>query len=152
MDAEDIVSEVFTRVTENIDEFRGSRDSSTGAWIFTIARNLIVDFYRAAGRAPHMVTLDEVPTIRSTGAGPEDQIEAKERFLQLRGLLQELSPRQREVISLRIFGRLRNKEIARVLQIEERTVSSHFARGAQRLRDAYVQMYKPFGDGDRGAL
>ncbi|HZQ07182.1 MAG TPA: sigma-70 family RNA polymerase sigma factor, partial [Anaerolineae bacterium] len=47
--AEDLTNEVFVRLLESISDFRASGDDAalllTG-WIFTIARNIVIDFYR----------------------------------------------------------------------------------------------------------
>jgi RNA polymerase sigma factor (sigma-70 family) len=49
-------------------------------------------------------------------------------------MLNELPPRQREVILLKYFGNLRNREIGQILELDERTVASHLSRGLGALR------------------
>lgn len=47
--AEDLTNEVFVRMLENVDKFRPSGDDPSlvlSGWIFTIARNMIIDDYR----------------------------------------------------------------------------------------------------------
>jgi DNA-directed RNA polymerase specialized sigma24 family protein len=44
-----------------------------------------------------------------------------------------LSPRRQEVVTLRFYGGLRNREIARVLGLDERTVAAHLCRAIQDL-------------------
>ena len=45
-DAEDVVSEVFLRMVRTLDRFSNRHSYSFSAWIFTIARNAVSDYYR----------------------------------------------------------------------------------------------------------
>src|SRR5438309_2277905 len=74
------------------------------------------------------LTSDEMPSLPATTLLPEDDMVRKETFAHLRGLLDTLSPRRQEVITLRFFGGLQNSEIAEVLGLDERTVASHLCR------------------------
>jgi DNA-directed RNA polymerase specialized sigma24 family protein len=56
-----------------------------------------------------------------------------EQFLNLRCLIGTLSPRRQEIITLKFFGGLRNREIALMLALDERTVASHLCRGLEDL-------------------
>lgn len=48
--AEDITSEVFTKAIEKFDKFQWQGKPFV-AWLYTLAHNLIVDYYRAQGKA-----------------------------------------------------------------------------------------------------
>jgi RNA polymerase sigma-70 factor (ECF subfamily) len=50
-------------------------------------------------------------------------------------LIEELSPRKQEVVLLRYFGGLQNKEIAAVLDLDERTISAHLSRALSELQE-----------------
>jgi len=52
--------------------------------------------------------------------------------------LRALTPRRQEIVALRFFGGLRNREIAAVLDLDERTVAAHLARGLADLQRAYL--------------
>lgn len=69
---------------------------------------------------------------------PEEALRQQETFQHMRELVTTLSPRRQEVITLKFFGGLRNKEIADILNLDERTVASHLSRGLQDLRDKYT--------------
>ena len=58
-------------------------------------------------------------------------------FAHLRRLVEELPPRRREVISLKYFGGLQNREIAAVLGLDERTVASNLSRALNDLEGKY---------------
>ena len=69
--AEDLTSEVFVRLVDKIDRFK-YRGRPLLAWLYTIARNLVADHPRRAGRYT-TVPLDEQPLPPSSG--PEASVE-----------------------------------------------------------------------------
>ncbi len=149
-DAEDIIAEVFLRALRGLGSFRWRHENSFAAWLFRIAHNLIVDHYRRSewvalpdgaleGAAPTPETeAGDTMRLTSRAPRPDQALSQRETFEQMRALVATLSPRRREVISLRFFGGLRNKEIAGILDLDERTVASHLSRGLQDLRERYT--------------
>lgn len=154
-DAEDIISEVFLKAMRRLQSFKWRHENSFAAWLFRIAHNRIVDYYRRRGQVEiveierdriALSTGASTPDNGSTGAAtlmsrslrPEEALTQQETFGQMRSLIETLSPRRREVITLRFFGGLRNKEIADILELDERTVASHLSRGLRDLRDRYA--------------
>jgi RNA polymerase sigma-70 factor, ECF subfamily len=136
-DAEDLTAEVFVRIVEGLGRFEYRGEGALTAWIFRIAHNQVVQFYRRRSGAALALSLDDLPEIESDLPGPDDTLQRKERFQRLRGLIDTLSPRRQEIITLRFFGELRNHEIAEVLELDERTVASHLCRGLEDLRSRY---------------
>jgi RNA polymerase sigma-70 factor (ECF subfamily) len=143
-DAEDLTAEVFLKVMEELGagRFEWRHNNSFAAWVFRIAHNLVGNFRRDAARAGsiggtegagHPIPLDELPEIASSDLPPEDALLRKEVFAQLHALVNELSARKREVVSLRYFAGLRNHEIAQVLGIDERTVAATLSRALDEL-------------------
>lgn len=136
-DAEDIVADVFVTVVESLDSFEYRGEGSFAAWLFRIAYHKVVDFYRQQGRRGASIALDAVPEIHSTDPAPDEHLLQQEQFLRLQRMLHTLSPRRQEIISLRFFGGLRNKDIAEVLGLNEKTVASHLCRGLEDLQQKY---------------
>lgn len=125
-EAEDLVSELFLKVVERISVFQYRGSGTFSAWLFQIARNQVNAFFRRNNRDSIPVPLEDLPDV---GELPGDAVLRKERFTELRELIETLSPRRRETILLKYFGGLRNQEIAHVLSLDERTVASHISRG-----------------------
>lgn len=136
-DTEDLVSESFLKAVEGIKSFQWQHENSFAAWLFRIARNSISNFYRQKERS-QTISLEELPDLQASSLLPSDAILQKEIFEGLRQLINTLTPRQQEVITLRFFGGLRNWEIAEVLQIDERTVSAHLCRGLETAHKRYI--------------
>jgi RNA polymerase sigma-70 factor (ECF subfamily) len=118
--AEDLTSEVFTRLVAKLPEFQ-HQDRPLLAWLYTIARNLVIDHYRSDHRAPF--SLDE-----SLIAGESDQTArlAENRLAQecLGKALAQLTEEQRLVILLKFMEGRSNAEVGKILDKTEGSVKS----------------------------
>ena len=83
--------------------------------------------------------LDDIPDIKSNTILPDEAVLRKEQFTRLHSMISSLSPRRQEVISLKFFAELRNKEIAEILGLDERSVASHLSRALDDLQKKYHQ-------------
>jgi RNA polymerase sigma-70 factor (ECF subfamily) len=143
LEAEDITSDVFLKVIEKLSEFEWRGEGSFAAWIFRIAHDRVIDFHRQDLWVEAVLSIDELPDLRANELLPAEIILQKEKFVYLQRLIANLSPRRREIITLKFFGGLRNKEIAKVLGLDERTVASHLCRGLEHLHQEYIKSYNP---------
>jgi RNA polymerase sigma-70 factor (sigma-E family) len=120
--AEDQVAEAFEKAWASWRKVR--RHPAPRAWVVRTALNAGASWWRRRSRelplADHDLT---VP------GEPGDGLDAS-----LSAALRRLSPRQREVIALRIFLDLDTDSIARQLGIEAGTVRMHLSRGVTALR------------------
>ncbi len=142
-DAEDIVSDVFLSLVQCFGQFHHQRDASFAAWVFTIARNAVYDYYRREHRHPAAAPLDALQQEYTSDVPLDMLIAQQETAREVRRLISGLPERRREIITLRFFGGLRNREIAVVLGLDERTIASHLSRGLkdlyQRFRESEIQ-------------
>ena len=136
-DAEDVVAEVFMQAVQALHRFEYRGEGSFSAWLFRIAHNQVNQFFRRAGRSEAPVPLDDLPEVQSHHLAPDQALMRKEQFLRLSAQIASLPPRRRDIITLRYFGGLRNREIAQVLNLDERSVASHLSRGLADLRRKY---------------
>ena len=136
-DVEDLTSEIFMRVVEEIHSFQWRHDNSFAAWLFKIAHNHVSNFHRTNRRAAEQIRLDEWPQIATRALLPEDIVLRQETFAHLYSLVGALSARRREVITLKFFGELNNREIAAILNLDERTVASNLCRALDDLQEQY---------------
>ena len=137
-DAEDLTSEIFMKVVEAIDQFEYRGEGSFAAWVFQIANNTVKQFYRVDERW-ETTLIDALPELSSNDLLPDEAFSQKERFRWLQAALETLTPRRREIVLLRFASGLRNQEIARVLNLDERTVASHLCRALEDLQQQYQQ-------------
>src|SRR5512134_1365094 len=124
-EAEDVTAEVFLKMVQGLAAFEYRGEGSLAAWVFRIAHSAVGQYYR--GQRAELVSLDDLPDIRSEDATPEEALVNKERFRRLREHIATLPPRQQEVVTLKFAAGLRNKEIAAALGLDERTVAAHLS-------------------------
>ena len=111
VEPDDLVAEVFLQLARNIGTFEGD-EAGFRSWVFTVAHHRLVDERRARGRRP----LDLIEDSALESAAPQGDVErdAVERLSadEAKALLVHLSPDQRDVLLLRIFGGLTVEEVA----------------------------------------
>lgn len=130
-DAEDLIGTVFFRFLEHLDDWDGRRGSVL-AWLLTMARNALIDFYRAQKET---VPVDELAEILSdSSADPLGELVRGEQAQFVLFLLQEFPPQTREMFSLRFGQDLRYREIAAQLGLTEDAVKQRFSRALRELR------------------
>lgn len=149
-DAEDITADVFLRMVEALPRFEYRGAGSFAAWAFSIALRQVQNFYRTLKRKPPTLSLDEIPDVQgdgyNTGDSPDAALQRKERFRRLHVAIQGLSPRRQEIVTLRFFGGLKNREIAAILNLDERTIAAHVSRALKDLQ----AFYSADNDAERG--
>ncbi len=140
-EAEDITSDVFLKVIEKLSKFEWRGEGSFAAWVFRVAHDRVADFHRQDRRVGANLSLDDLPDLRANELLPAEIFLQKEKFAYLQRLIATLSPRRQEIITLKFFAGLRNKEIADVLRLDERTVAAHLCRGLEDLHRRYLKDY-----------
>lgn len=136
-DAEDVTADIFVKVVEAFGRFEYRGSGSFAAWLFRIAHNEVQQFYRRHRWQQHHISLEDVPNLAINSPNPEALIQRKEQFTHLYHLINALSPRRQEIITLRFFGELRNQDIALVLGLDERTIASHLCRALDDLQQKF---------------
>lgn len=139
-ETEDIVSETFLRVAKDLRGFRYRGQGSFAAWLFRIAHNVIEDQRRLRRRRGRPLPLEAAEEVADGSPVPGEDLERQERFEELRALIATLPAQRQKVVLLRFFGGLRNREIAKVMGLDERTVASHLSRGIQDLHQKYMSL------------
>lgn len=135
-DAIELAQETFIRAYENLAKFESRSSFST--WLYRIAANLAIDFWRREGR--HVVLHGEdadheISRLPSAQGDSYKEFSRSELSARLKQALGELTAEHRAVILLREVEGLSYDEISEVLQCPRGTVMSrlHYARG--RLRE-----------------
>jgi RNA polymerase sigma-70 factor, ECF subfamily len=140
--SEDLVQEVFLRILR----YRASYQPGTPfrPWIYQIARNARMDYYR---KTPRQVTLQ--PEMMPPVTPPDAARQGQETAL-LHRALAELPEEKREILILARFQELKYGEIAGLLGCELNTVKTRIHRALQELRVAYRRLEQGIGGQARG--
>jgi RNA polymerase sigma-70 factor (ECF subfamily) len=127
--AEDAVQETFAAVWRSARSYRPERGPA-GPWLYTVARNAIVDRQRARTEQP-----TEVPDTASVEPGPPDRAETSFVSWRVHRALGELPEKEREVLELAYWSELSQSEVADYLHIPLGTVKTRTRSALTRLAD-----------------
>jgi RNA polymerase sigma-70 factor (TIGR02952 family) len=129
--AEDVTSETFVRALRRIDSlsFQG-RD--VGAWLVTIARNIILDHVKSSRYRLEVATADMRDADRATD-GPEDAVVAHLANRELLACVQQLGSEQQECIVLRFIHGLSVSETAQIMGKKDGAIKALQHRAVRRL-------------------
>jgi RNA polymerase sigma-70 factor (ECF subfamily) len=130
--AEDLTGQVFMRMLEAIRRDQGWRSSFSG-WLYRIAHNLVVDYYRRRGRVT-LIDIDEATPIRATEGDPVRSTESLLNREQLRAALLQLTEEQAEVITLRFMEERSIAEVADLMDKTEGAIKALQYRAVLALR------------------
>jgi RNA polymerase sigma-70 factor (ECF subfamily) len=120
-DAEDLTTQTFLKMLESIGKFRW-QSAPFSAWLFRIAHNLAMDHFRAARRWQPEEEPPEPDPNESTSAeaGALESIGRKSML----ELIEELSPEQQQVLTLKFVFNFANAETATILGKTEGAIKS----------------------------
>ena len=133
-DAEDLISAIFEQAYAHRAQFDPTRGAFS-TWLFRIAHNELVSYYRKNTSRSNWETGAEIPAdLVASEPSPEAQLVHREALVLMLRCLEHLSERDQEIISLKFAGRLRNNEISEIMDMPEKTVSVVLLRAVRRLR------------------
>jgi RNA polymerase sigma-70 factor (ECF subfamily) len=141
--AEDLFQETWMRVLLRGAQYNGKARFDT--WLFTIARNLVIDL----SRKRQMASLDEMSEsgederpfeVAIDGPSPFEQFATREDRAEVAEVLLKLEPNYREVLMLRFHEEMSLEEIASVTRAPLSTVKSRLYRGLAALKPEVEQL------------
>jgi len=128
--AEDLTGQCFLNMLEALQRGGGWQNSFSG-WLYRIAHNLSVDYFRRQRIAPQ-VELDE--HLPSSADSPDHVTERALQIEDVQKALQGLTDEQVQVILLRFGEGLSNKEVGAMLGKTEGAIKALQHRAVQALR------------------
>ncbi len=127
--AEDVTSEVFLKVVENIHGFKGN-EQQFRCWLYRIATNAVNNHLRKTARRNRLLKVSR----EQTNSQVADCEEPAEKLAVLREAVFSLKPRYQTIITLRFFENMKLTEIAEVLVSSSGTIRSQLTRALAKLR------------------
>ena len=128
--AQDAVQETFLRLCR---EDREQIEPRVAAWLFAVCRTRVIDMQRSPGHA--MNSTDHVSLV-DPSPDASQLAESAEQSSRLASLVDDLSPRQQEVLRLRMQARLSYREIAEITGLTISNVGVHLHAAVRSLRDS----------------
>jgi RNA polymerase sigma factor (sigma-70 family) len=135
--AQDLTSIVFEKALTKFSGFNPQK-ASFSTWIFTIARNTVIDHYRVYKKDEYLNS-EKITNAPADYPSPEDEAIKTENTHRLRVFISRLNKREQEAIILKYSNGMSNREIAEVLNLTETNVGSILCRTVQKLRNSFVE-------------
>lgn len=130
--ADDLTAQIFERVLGRFYQYDSSR-GAFGAWLFAIARGVVIDHLRAQRRR-RWLSFDRLHAHASNTPDPESVTAQREEQARLLEALTTLNDRERELVALRFGGGLNNRQIAAHTSLTESNVGVILHRALRKLR------------------
>ncbi|MBI2278824.1 MAG: sigma-70 family RNA polymerase sigma factor [Candidatus Brennerbacteria bacterium] len=135
-DAEDLTHQVFMNAWQNLHRYE-TRGFPFGSWLYRIASNAVIDYYRTAkAHAPLEAVPEEVFAEPNTMG---DVVDTAINLDRIRITLASLEPDQQNVLLMKFVDDMTNKEIADALGKTEGAVRVIQHRAIKKLRSLHPQ-------------
>ncbi len=146
-DAEDLTQEIFTKIFQSINEFKGN--SSIATWIYKISVNQCYEYLRKNKRFKRSGQKVEVKFAdqrisRDISSNPEEILVNEEYSKILFNALDKLGEKQRIAFSLQHFQGFSYQEITEIMGVSHSAVESLIFRARQNLIKDLESVYQNF--------
>jgi len=134
-DVRDLVQDVYVHVC---DAARREVPLNARAFVFTTARNILIDKFRNRQVVP-IETVGDVEALAAASEipGPDRDVIARDELRRLQAALDRLAPRCREAVLLKQLEGLSRRQIAQRMGIAEDTAKEYLAIGLFTLSDIF---------------
>jgi RNA polymerase sigma-70 factor (ECF subfamily) len=129
--ADELCQTVFLKCFERLNHYNASQ-ASVHTWVFTIARNTLIDYYRKS-KSESTPDMEEVPASDIT-SDTEALTRARLDTEYVAKLLALLSPEEADVMTLRAIDEMAYGEIARIIGKSEEATRRMYSRALEKLR------------------
>jgi RNA polymerase sigma-70 factor, ECF subfamily len=131
-DAEDILQNVFIKISANVDKL--SEDEKLKSWIFTITRNAIIDYYRAS--AKNQKRNMNQPVVEDV-IEPSDPDTTKGLDQCVNSMINLLPEEYRNIIIESELQGVKQKDLAEKYGVAYPSMRSKVQRGRERLKQLF---------------
>ncbi|WP_165491946.1 RNA polymerase sigma factor [Egibacter rhizosphaerae] len=133
--ARDLLQEAFLRLWRHLGEVATLEEPRQRAWLITVARNLVIDGYRAeATRTATVANLARDPGVRD-GSEPDDteRVALRGQLTRLDAAIARLPEQERVALTMASVAGMTSDEIGEALDRPAGTVRYHLHRARTRL-------------------
>ena len=134
--AEELTEETFVKIITKKPRF--SEKSSFKTWLYTIGRNVAIDFLRKNSRNTE-VSIEEVQELRSEERLLEETYIKDEEKREFHKALKKLPPTYRQALWLTYFEELSNKETAGIMKKSVHNVETILYRARIALKEELLK-------------
>jgi len=132
-EAEDLYQETWSRAARSLESYE--EQGTFKAWLYQIARRLIIDHRRRRGARIQLVLgQDQTISVRPDNELPDQQIAARDVAQVLETALSKMKPEVAEVVRMRLVEGVPFKEIARREAVPLNTALGRMHHALKHLR------------------
>lgn len=133
--AEDFTAQVFLRALDHIEDYE-DRGHPFSAWLYRIAHNMVVNWYRDKDKVEE-ISLEVEGPLPSAQDPVENNLQKVEEKHDLQRVLQRLPEDRQQVLILKFVEGLTNREIGVIMDRTEGAIKALYHRTLVSLRDEY---------------
>lgn len=134
-EAEDLTSEVFFKAYEKINTFSEVEGATFKSWLYKIAYNKVIDYYRSQ---KEWASLDEIDNFVFIEENIWNHIDNKDKLKEVFNFVRTLKKEHREVIVMRIWEDLSYKEIAEITGLTENNCKKIVSRNIKTISENFA--------------
>lgn len=131
-DAEDILQNVFARISSNVNSL--SNKEKIQNWLFTVTRNAVIDYYRANNKK-HNVKLDETYANQFKVEETPDSTQGLDRCVAT--MISLLPEEYRGIVEDAELRGIKQKDLAQKYNMPYPSLRSRVQRGRERLKQLF---------------
>jgi RNA polymerase sigma-70 factor (ECF subfamily) len=155
VDADDVLQDAYVAATERLQHYADESTSSPFVWLRMIVLQTLIDTHRhhlgaqmrdayrevdlRGGRSPSSASASLAELLIGDLTSPSQAVARAETLEQVEQVIAAMDPLDREVLMMRHFEELSNREIAEILGIHQKAASIRYFRALKRLRVILTQ-------------
>ncbi len=132
-DTDDVLQNVFVKVWQNLDKFRGDSDLYT--WVYRIAVNEAIAYVNKQKKYPNALKDNAEGLTRNLES--DNYFDGDELQEKLQKALEKLPEQQRIVFNLRYFDEMKYQDMAKVLNRTEGALKANFHHAVKKIEDFF---------------
>ncbi len=135
--AEDLTSQVWMKTMKGLSWFSSKKWASFRSWIYRIAQNTVIDYYRTKKQD---IAIDEMVEIWFS-LDIEKYIDDRRKLQEVQEFLRGLKKIEQEIVILRVWDELSYREIAEITGKKEDNCKQIFGRTLKKIRAHIIAFF-----------
>lgn len=135
--AEDLTAQTFMQALEHLSQFQQRPGARFSSWLYTIARNQVIDHYRRHKQTVDLDSVDPVSNAPTAGSLVDEHLQKD----QVKTVLQMLPESDRELLQLRLWQDQSYSDIAKIIGVNQIAVRARYSRALKKFKQLFVELY-----------
>ncbi|MFA5995216.1 MAG: sigma-70 family RNA polymerase sigma factor [Patescibacteria group bacterium] len=135
--AEDLTAQVFMQALEHLIDFRYQTGARFSSWLYAIARNQVIDYYRKHHPTVELEVAEPIVQAEIAMATVDKNIEQR----RVQEILRLLPLADQEILTLRLWQDKTYAEISRITASNVVAVRARYSRAVKKFKKLYMEQY-----------